>query len=65
MDMKRVVRKYRLGEEPKDSEFWQTRSYEERIEALERIRDEYNSWRYNADQQRFQRVYRVIKQKRS
>lgn len=63
-DMKRVLRRYRLGEEPDDCEFWQTRSYEERIRALEKIREEYNSWRYNADQQRFQRVYRVVKQER-
>jgi len=28
--------------------------------ALELIREEYNSWRYNAEQG-FQRVYRVIK----
>ena len=62
MGIAKVVKKYKMNEQPSDFAFWQTKSYEERIEALEQIRKEYNQWRYNAEQG-FQRVYRVIKQK--
>ena len=44
-----------------DIEYWVKQSYAKRIEALETIRREYNTWKYGA-QSRFQRVYRVIKQ---
>lgn len=62
MAIAKVVKKYQMNEQPSDFAFWQTRSYAERIEALEEIRKEYNQWRYHAEQG-FQRVYRVIKQK--
>ena len=62
MVIKKVVKKYKIDEQPGDFSFWKKKSYEERIEALEQIRKEYNSWRYDAEQG-FQRVYRVIKQK--
>lgn len=61
MSLGKRVCKYKLGEQPKESVYWQNRSYQERLTALEEIRTEYNSWRYNAEQ-RFQRVYRIIKQ---
>lgn len=61
MTISKVIKKYKFNEQPKDFVFWQTRSFEERLEALEQIRKEYNSWRYNAEQG-FQRVYRIIKQ---
>ena len=48
------------NEEKSDFAFWQNQSYEARLQALESIRKEYNSWKYGS-QQRFQRVYRVIK----
>lgn len=60
MTIRKVVRKYNRGEQPSDFSYWQSRSYEERLEALEQIRKEYNSWRYNAEQG-FQRVYRIVK----
>ncbi len=44
-----------------DFSFWQTQSYESRLEALEEIRVEYIGWRYD-NRQEFQRVYTVIKQ---
>ena len=60
MSISKVIKKYKLNEQPNDFVFWQSKSYEERLDALEEIRKEYNSWRYNA-KQRLQRVYRIIK----
>jgi len=60
MGMKKVVKKYKLNEQPNDFPFWQSKTYEERLGALEQIRKEYNLWRYNAEQ-RLQRVYRIVK----
>ena len=62
MSIKKIVKKYKMGEQPGDFAFWQTKSYHERLEALEQIRSEYNTWRYNA-KQGFQRVYKIIKRK--
>lgn len=53
----RIVKK---NEKNDDFIFWQSQSYEKRLEALESIREEYNNWKYG-NQQGFQRVYRVIK----
>jgi hypothetical protein len=61
MSISKVTKKYKFNEQPNDFLFWRSRSYEERLEALEQIRKEYNSWRYNAEQG-FQRVYRIVKQ---
>jgi len=58
----KVVKKYKINEQPNDFSFWRSKSYEERLYALEQIRQEYNLWRYNAGQ-RLQRVYRIIKRK--
>lgn len=58
----RTVVKVKLGEEKSSFKYWQTQSFEKRLEALEEIRSEYNNWKYGS-QQRFQRVYRVVKQK--
>ena len=58
----KVIKKYAIDEQPTDFSFWQTKSYEERLNALEQIREEYNSWRYDAEQG-FQRVYRIVKRK--
>jgi len=62
MVIRKVIKKYNINEQPNDFSFWQSKSYEERLEALEQIRKEYNSWRYNAEQG-FQRIYRVVKRK--
>lgn len=59
---KTIVKKIRMTEETSDCSYWLNQSVEARLEALESIRDEYNNWKFH-DQQRFQRVYRVIKQK--
>ncbi len=62
MGISMVIKKYKIDEQPNDFSFWQTKSHEERLEALEQIRKEYNSWRYNAEQG-LQRVYRIVKRK--
>lgn len=61
MSIVKVVKKYKIDEQPSDFLFWQSKSYEERLDALEQIRREYNQWRYDAEQG-FQRVYRIVKQ---
>lgn len=43
-----------------DFQYWQSKSYSERLIALEEIRNEYNCWKYGSEQ-RLQRVYRIIK----
>ena len=62
MSISKVVKKYKFNEQPKDFTFWQSRSYEERLDAFEQIRKEYNLWRYDAGQG-FQRIYRIVKRK--
>lgn len=59
---KQFVEKYKLEEKKTDFHFWQTKSYIERLNALEQIRNEYILWRYYAEQ-RLQRVYCIIKPK--
>ncbi len=62
MGISKVVKKYDINNQPNDFSYWKSKSYQERLAALEQIRSEYNSWRYHAEQ-RLQRVYRIIKQK--
>lgn len=59
--MERVVKKYKLNEEPNDLEFWLKKSYTERLQALEDLREHYIKFFLNGNRPRFQRVYRVIK----
>ncbi len=56
-----VVRKIKLTEQGNDHSYWINQSAEARLDALESLREEFNNWKFN-DQQRFQAVYRVIKQ---
>jgi hypothetical protein len=44
--------------------FWLNKTSAERLSALEEIRKSYNDWKYGTEQ-RFQRVYRIIKRKQS
>jgi hypothetical protein len=57
---KKAVRKYNLGEEPKDYEYWLSQPPQKRIAAIEALRLQY----YGSDKfkQGFQRIYRVVKQ---
>ena len=57
-----VVKKIKLTEERSDYHYWINQSVEARLDALESIGEEFNNWKFN-DQQRFQTIYRVIKQK--
>jgi len=55
-----VVKKIHSSEAKNDSAYWRTCSYQERIEALEQIREEYHHWRADA-QPGLQRVYSIAK----
>ena len=55
-----AIKKIKIEDAKSDFDFWQNKSYEYRLKALEYIRQEYNRWKYGS-QQRFQRVYRIIK----
>ncbi len=57
---RKIIRKEKLEKVNTDFTYWQTKSYQERLSALESIREEYNSWEYD-NKQRFQRVYKIIK----
>ena len=61
MAIEKVVKKYKIDEQPNNFAYWKSKSYEERLAVLEEIRREYNQWRYGPGQG-FHRVYRVIKQ---
>ncbi len=60
MNMRKIVKKYKLHEQPTEYSFWKTKSPAERLGALEQIRTEFNSWRYDAEQG-LQRVYSIVK----
>ena len=63
--IEKVVKKTSMGEEKSDFAYWRTKSYAERLAALEEIRREYNNWKYSDAEQRFQRVYRITQLKQS
>ena len=57
--MIKAVKIYRMGEEPKEKKYWLSRPATERFLALEQMRQSF----YGDSAERFQRIYRVIKQK--
>lgn len=57
-----VVHKYKLNQQPNDAEYWRSLPPEERIEAVEKIREEFHRWIGHADTG-FQRVYSIVKRK--
>jgi len=57
---KTFMKKVKVTEHKNDFQFWQSQPFEFRLETLEAIREEYNRWKYGS-QQRFQRVYSIIK----
>lgn len=59
--MEKVVRKFKLGEEPSDLDYWLTKTAQERLSALEEIRDLTIRLLNNGLRPGFQRVYTVIK----
>lgn len=64
LETRPIVRIYKKGEEPDDLFYWLSRPPVERILALEEIRKQYNEWKYG-DREGFQRVYTIVKRKRS
>ncbi len=57
--MEKVVHKYKLGEEPKDYEYWLTQSPSKRLEAIEYFRQQYHT--EDEINKRMVKVWRVIK----
>jgi len=55
-----VVRKTTIEDTGNDFAYWQARTPQKRLEALESIREEYHQWRYG-HQPGFQRVCTVVK----
>lgn len=58
------VRKGKIKQQGNDFAFWQSKSFLFRLATVEQIRQDYNTWKYGAEQG-FQRVYRIIKRQRS
>ncbi len=61
MAIEKVVTKIRISEQPRDLAFWLSKPPQERLAALELIRQEYNREKYGSDN-RLQRVCRIVKQ---
>jgi hypothetical protein len=59
--MEKIIKKYKLNEEPDDLEYWLSKSYSERIKALESLKENYIKFFLNGHNAGFQRVYIVIK----
>ena len=57
--MKLVCHKINLRERNTDFAYWQTQSYQARLEALEEIRQEYHQWKDNSAESRLQRVHTI------
>jgi hypothetical protein len=54
-----ICQKVNLKEQKSDFAYWQTQSYQARLEALEQIRQEYHQWKDNSVESRLQRVYTI------
>ncbi len=59
--MEKVVKKYKLNEEPNDLEYWLSKPYAERLRALEVLKENYINFFLNGHKPGLQRVYRVVK----
>lgn len=60
---KTAFRNVKLKDQGNDFEFWQTKSYDERLSVLEELRKDFHGSK-NGIQQRLQKdVYRVFKRK--
>ena len=56
------IRKGKIKQQGNDYLFWSSQPYIKRLETVELIRKEYNTWKYDSEQG-FQRVFRIIKRK--
>lgn len=57
--MKKVISVIKKSDDGNDFKFWQSKSYQERIDAIEILRSQYFQMKKNV-QQGLQRVYTVI-----
>lgn len=55
-----VVNKVSLSELQSDAVYWRSRSYQDRLAALEQLRQEFHQWKYG-NEPRFQRIYTIVK----
>jgi len=60
--MEKVIRVIKKSDDRNDFKFWQSKSYQERIDAIETLRLQFIQMKKNV-QQGLQRVYTVVKQK--
>ncbi len=61
--MEKVVTIKALKEKSSSFEYWQSKSANERLAAIELLRPQYIKFKYKDVQPRLQRVCRIIKQK--
>ena len=59
--VKKITFKGKIKDAPDDYDYWKTRPHEERIAAVEFLR----KLHYGETTPRLQRVYRIVKRKRS
>ncbi|MGK7884357.1 MAG: toxin secretion, membrane fusion protein [Crocosphaera sp.] len=57
--MEIIYQKIPLKEQKNDFAYWQTQSYQKRLETLEKIRQDYHQWKSPNVQPRLQRVYTI------
>jgi hypothetical protein len=62
--MEKVITKTTKQQQTSDFHYWQQQTLQKRLETLEKIRQEYHQYKYNA-QPRLQRVYTIIKRQLS
>lgn len=63
--MDKVIRIVRLKEQQSDFAYWQTKSPQERLAAIELLRKQYIRFTTKDAEPRLQRVCRVVKQAQS
>ncbi|MEY3241091.1 MAG: hypothetical protein RIR11_2529 [Bacteroidota bacterium] len=61
--MEKIVKIVKIGQDDSNLMYWLSRS-SQRLEELEKNRQEVNQQTYHGHQQGFQRVYRVVKRER-
>jgi hypothetical protein len=57
--MDKVVRIIGLQEKDNDFAYWQNQTHEERLEAVEKIRQQYHQWKGDHAESRLQKVYTI------
>jgi hypothetical protein len=58
--MEKIVKIVKMGHDDSNLIYWLSRTFTQRLEELEKLRQEVNQ-RIYGDQQGFQKVYRIIK----